>query len=446
MVVVHKPNQKKKEERNKPGLMRRFRNLVLSNSPETISSPTAPDENNDAVNLSESHPYQVKKTIANCRFAYKNDPIVGGLILNNASTANSKFKIVTNNPNIPKIKEAMEHIEKKVIEWNLSEIISQTLIKEMRDGKCFIQKPIVNGTIQLNPLSYDQDKYDFKVINDPVTGQILGYVQKHPKKFDPKGWENKEWDDLNVEEDEEETTSYQAEEVIYPRLFVEDGEGESLVMRLLDTIYDKWTFQGFKIGVAHKTGNFVTVTVGTTNTSNKKVQKSFIDTLLDIFKNPVKKSAGVIPEGVEVQQLGNNALPAIPDYMEDIYKELYLGLQTPYGVFDAKGSTMASLKAVTDDETGFAVFIEYLRDNVKTYFEKDLINEELELAGFSECIGHLKITYSLKTNPGDLLTLSDLAELDKKGTGENESDIENKDDSILKTDNTPNEEKVEAEV
>ena len=410
MVVVHKTNPKKKD---KPGLMRRFRNLILSNSQESISDATKVDDNNEAVDLSESHPYQVKKTIANCRFAYDNDPVIGGLILNNASTANSKFRIATDEPSIKDIEEAMEHINNKVVEWNLDEIITQTLIKEMRDGKCFIQKAIVDGSIQLNPLAYDQDKYDFKIINDMVTGQIIGYVQKHPKPFDPKGWENKEWDDLNLEEDEDTTTSFTAEEIIYPRLFVEDGEGKSLVMRLLDTVYDKWTYQGFKIGVSHKTGNFVKIKVGDSQKSEAKVQDSFVKQLLDIFKNPVKKSAGVIPDGVDVEQIGQNTLPNIPHYMEDIYKELYLGCQTPYGMFDAKGSTEASLKTVTDSETGFGVFIEYLRDNIKTYFQKNLINHELTLKGFEECLNHVKITYSLKEAPS-LLTLNDLKNLDNK--------------------------------
>lgn len=138
--------------------IKQIRNIILDNSQKNVSPATSPDSNKDAIDLADSHPYQVAKTIKNCRYVYNNESIVSALILNNALTANNRFVITTDNKNIPNIDKAIKHIESKIKEWKLDSVMNQALIKGQRDGKCFIQKAVIDGTIKINFLAYDGDR------------------------------------------------------------------------------------------------------------------------------------------------------------------------------------------------------------------------------------------------------------------------------------------------
>ena len=373
---------------------------VLKNHMDNLTPVTKQDTTGTII-LAEDYPNEVQKSIANLRFIYHNDATIRGLIFNNAITANHKFKISIREgyEDVPGIDEARAYIENrcKSNDWNLDEIITQTLTKAQRDRQCFIQIPIVGGQAHINPLKYDGENYDFLMIPDPSTGKIAGYVQKHPMIADFKNWQKMEWDDLvKKAEDVGETTStaFVEEEIIHFSIIKEDGEGEGLLEAILDKIKDKWDYEGFAISVAQKTGAIAIVKIGDMNHEDP-VQRSLVSKLLDVFNNRIKKTAVSIPDGVSVEQMSNSSLPDIPSYRKTVIDEIFLALQTPNGLFDTQGSTFASLKTASDTKTGYGVFLEYIRDLIKANFETKLIDKDLSLQkGFADCVGGIEIRYS----------------------------------------------------
>ncbi len=373
--------------------IKQIRNIILDNSQKNVISATSPDTNADAIDLADSHPYQVAKTIKNCRYAYDNESYVSALILNNALTANNRFVITADDKNIENIDNAIKHIESKIKEWKLDLVMNQSLIKAQRDGKCFIQKAVIDGTIQINFLAYDGEDYDMKIITDPQSGKILGFKQKYPKQENIDNWMNMKFDELKDDSNETEETNFLPHELIYFTILEEDNEGESFLMSLLDEIYDLWTYKGFKISVAHKTGALTLITVGNEGISTDNVPTSFIDSLMNVFKNPVKKQVGAVPYGSDVKTIGTTNLPDLPGYMKEIIDVIFIKLQTPRSTFITESSNRATAEVQTNDDTGYKVFINFLRDILKTHFEGELIDAELELAGYDKAVGHIMIKF-----------------------------------------------------
>ena len=373
--------------------IKQIRNIILDNSQKNVSPATSPDTNKDAIDLADSHPYQVAKTIKNCRYVYNNESIVSALILNNALTANNRFVITTDNKNIPNIDKAIKHIESKIKEWKLDSVMNQALIKGQRDGKCFIQKAVIDGTIKINFLAYDGEDYDMRIITDPKSGEIIGFKQKYPKQENIDNWMNVKFDELIKDTGETDEANFLPKDMIYFTIVEEDNEGESFVMSLLDEIYDLWTYKGFKVSVSHKTGALTLITVGNEDVSTDKVPNSFIDSLMNVFKNPVKNQVGAVPYGADVKTVGTTNLPDLPGYMKDIIDVIFIKLQTPRSVFIGESSNRAIAEVQTNDHTGYKVFINFLRDTLRTHFEGELIDYELELAGFSEAVGHVIINF-----------------------------------------------------
>lgn len=373
---------------------------VLKNAMDNLTPATKKDTIGTVV-LADEYPNEIEKSIANFRFIYYNDLTIQGLIDNNAMTANTKFeiKIKKGYEDVKNIEEARSYIENrcKKKDWNLDKIITQTLIKAQRDGQCFIQVPIVGGQAHLNPLTYDGENYDFMMIPDPETGKVSGYVQKHPEKPDFTGWDKKEWDDLvkiSEEVGDETTTSFIEEEIIHFTIMEEDGEAKRLMDAICDKVPDKWDYEGFMISIAQKTGAVAIVKIGDVNHNNNEARKSFVDTILGVFQGRINKTAVAVPDGVSVEQMTNSTLPDIPSYRKTVIDELYLGLQTPFGMFDTQNSTYASLKEAMNSKTGYGAWMAHLRDLVKEAFEDKLIDKDLSLKSeYAECVGGLEINY-----------------------------------------------------
>lgn len=365
--------------------MVKIEGIYLKNSEvEAITDPSPTQTEGE--DLATRHPPKIKKSIKNYRYAYNNDPTIRGIILNNATTANNKFRIECQDP------KAKAHIEMKVKEWDLDGLMTNTLIKVQRDGFCFIEKGIFNNSIKTRFLAYDGEKYKMKVIRNPNTDDIIGYKQNAPKSVDPKGWEKKSYDDLKEEGDSVDT-NYQANQIIYPRLIEEGGKGESLLAPILENVDDKKTYEKFMRSAAHKAGNLIGITVGDETTSPKDVPKSFINKLLDVFNRPVEKDVAVVPKGVDVSTIGNTSLPDLVSYIKYHRSEIFLALQTPEALFSTESSNRSTAEVQADDETGYKVFIVFLRDFLKKYFEKELIDHELTLQGMTKAVGNCFIMF-----------------------------------------------------
>ena len=94
-----------------------------------------------------------------------------------------------------------------------------------------------------------------------------------------------------------------------------------------------------------------------------------------------------------MKTVGTTNLPDLPGYMKDIIDVIFIKLQTPRSVFIGESSNRAVAEVQTNDDTGYKVFINFLRDTLRTHFEGELIDYELELAGFSEAVGHVIINF-----------------------------------------------------
>lgn len=395
----------------------RIEGIYLKNSEvESISQPE--DTQSTGEDLATRHPPRIKRSIKNYRYAYNNDGTIRGILLNNATTANNQFRIECEDPT------AKAHIEMKVKEWDLDGVMTSTLLRVQRDGFCFIEKGIFDGSIQIRFLPYDGDKYKMKVIKNPKTNQIIGYKQNAPKPVDPQGWEKTKYEDLK-EEGEAIDTNYQAENIIYPILIEEAGRGESLLISILDNVDDKKTFEKFMRSAAHKAGNMIGIKVGDETTSAKDVPKSFINKLLDVFGRPVEKDVAVIPKGVDVSTIGNTSLPELVSYIKHHRNEMFLALQTPESLFSTESSNRATAEVQADDDTGYKVFITFLRDFLKKYFEQQLIDDELQRKGFNKAIGNCFIMFDVEQDveplqPGDKLPDTTTTNIE---TGEDDSGV-----------------------
>lgn len=394
------PKEQQSTDEDTPKI--RVYDIMLENSQDKMTKVTRDDKTSTGEDLKDSHPSKVPKTLANARYVYYNDGTVNGLINNNAITANHKWKIKIRKGFDDKknIEEARTHIENrcKPKDWNLDNVITQSLIKAQRDGKCFINVPVVESSVYLSPLTYDAEKYDMLIVPNTSTGKIEGFVQKSPAKPDYKGWDKSDYNDLSKEADkdgEDTTTPYMADEMIYFTLLEEDNEGESVLFTILDLISDKWDYEGFKISIARNSGSIAVIKVGSDSKSDDKVQQSYITKLLDAFLGRVKKSAVVVGDSVEVQEMKNQQLADIPHYRKDLIDEIYLVLQTPISFFNPNESSYAANKVATDRETGYGVWLEFMRDKVKAKFEGGLFDRELALINdYKDCIGGIEISFA----------------------------------------------------
>lgn len=373
------------------------RNVFVRNSVDAVQNATHiknPRVDRDAKDLADLHPYAVKKTIRNCRYAYNTDGLVQGLILNNTFKANNKWVITFDDNTIGNIEDAKKFIDDKCKEWNLDTRMSEWLIKEQRDGKHFTQKIYADGTIKLEELAYDGELYDFEIIRDLKTGEILGYKQKYWTTGDVKDWKSQDFDSIRNLPKYKEEVNFEPDEIIYGTLFEEDGEGMSLIMPILDDIADKWSFEQYKKSVAHKTGNLAVMTVGNQDVFTDSTDESFLNTALDNLHNREERDTLVIPYGTSVETLGGNYnLPDLNSYIDKTLSNIYIQLQTPQTLFASDSSNRSTIEVQTDSDTGFAVYLEYMRDNLRNTVD-ELIDDELSLHDeFKDCVGHVHLTF-----------------------------------------------------
>lgn len=380
------------------GFMNNLKNIVLRNSQKAISKTNWSFRNDkidrEAVNFEDAHPYKIKKTVKNCRYAYNNNGLVHGLLLNNTIKAVNKWKITYDDDSINNIKDAQKHIVEKCKpdEWDLDKRMSEWLIKAMRDGIFFTHKIKQDGTIQLNELAYDGDKFDWLCIRDNRTGKIKGYKQKYYQTDNPN-WKSRKFSDLENLYEIKKEENFEPDELIVGKLFEEDGIGQSLLMPILDDINTVMDYEQYKKSVAHKTGNVALVTVGSDDVHTEAIPVSFVEDVLKELDDRENKDSILIPYGVDVETLGGNYnLPDLNSYINKAQENIYIQLQTPQTLFSSDSSNRSSITVQTDEDTGFQVFLEYLRDFLVTIVN-ELINEELELNGYGQCKDHIHLTF-----------------------------------------------------
>lgn len=330
----------------------------------------------DGVDLVETTPFKVKRTIINCRNASK-DPQVKGILTDTITKTNNDFEIVS------KDKKAQAYIEERCKEWDLSQLIDDMLYKGMVDGEAFLNVWVEDNKVQFRWLAFDGKKYRIKKIYDDKGQKVIGYAQVtyHNKKSN-KRWQHKKFDEL-VDDEEAYDVKFEPDEIINIQYMAEDGKGRSLVMDVLDDVYYKRILKELMPTAVYKNSTLVKVTMGNELQQGKRLTKKDRKFVEDIVSNYHKKGTIILPYGIDAEVMKGGKLPDIPSYLKYYEKCIFVGLNTPEAVFTSESSNRATADIQLDSPTsGRVLFLQSNQEWVKKYIENRLFRRELDLNGY----------------------------------------------------------------
>ncbi len=343
---------------------------------------------------------RVNRTIENAREAMEIDPTVFSSILSMTIVTNSEFKIVGDEDADD---NAIEHIKEKIkpINWDLSALMDETLIKSMVDSKCFIrtwpnqENP---NTLDVDMLAYDEKDYNFIELVNPYTGELLGYKQKATIYPVPDNWETQSFETLADREAKEDEANFMPEAVIQPKFLERDGKADSLVFKALDYVDIKREIENMIPPMVRRASLSLGIQVGDKDadlgiTSEEEAQQA-VDNASTTFKEKEKKDVIAYMFGMKPEMIGNGQMPNIIPILNYVKQEIRSALLTPDSRFESASSNRAVAEEQLSGSMGQVNTIEYLQSWLKKYFEYQLINRELQLAGFQNDIGkvHIKFT------------------------------------------------------
>lgn len=321
-------------------------------------------------------PPKIKPTIKNRRKAYS-FPTVYGIINNLIMKCISSYNISGEN------QEAVDHILEVEELWNLRNLMYECLQKNFVDGEVFYEIIEVDGHINLRLLAFDGEKSLIKKIYDD-NAQLIGYKQLVVRKEALKKWKGVEFWETYQEEDVV-TVDFEPDEISSPCLIQIDGVGQSIVKNVIDIAYEIEALTRMMPLIVHKSANILVATLGNKDRKETKIDKKARDSVADQVSNVHKKGVVVVPYGIELDQVGNPVLPKIEEYIKSLKAMLYEGLMTPESLYSSESSNRSTAQVqLTDKSTGHVLFIEFCQQFLKSWIERDLINPELERAGFNK--------------------------------------------------------------
>ena len=343
---------------------------------------------------------RVNRTIENAREAMEIDPTVFSSIISMATITNSDFNIVGDEDTN---EDAIEHIKEKIkpVNWDLSSLMDEALIKGMVDSKCFIrtwpnqENP---NTLDVDILAYDENDYNFLEIIDPYTGELLGYKQKATIYPIPKNWEKEDFDSIVEIEPEEEEANFPPDAVIQPKFLERDGKADSLVFKALDYVDIKREIENMIPPMVRRSTLSLGIQIGDKDAdlgiSNQAEAQDAVDNAATTFTEKEKKDVIAYMFGMKPEMIGNGQIPDIIPVLDYLKQEIRQSLLTPDSRFESASSNRAVAEEQLSGSMGQVNTIEYLQSWLKKYFEYQLINRELQLAGFQNDIGkvHIKFT------------------------------------------------------
>lgn len=365
--------------------VRRFDNAE-ANAIERVGEYDKNDDltGGDGVDLVDSTPFKVNRTIINCRNASK-DPQVKGILADNITKTNNDFEIESEN------KEAQKYIEERCKEWDISQLIDDMLLKGMRDGEAFLNIWVEDNKVQFRWLAYDGKKFRIKKLYDEKGHKVIGYAQVtyHNKKSN-NGWLSRKFDEL-VEDEEAYEVKFLPEEIINIQYMAEDGTGRSLVMDILDDVYYKRVLKELMPNAVYKNSTLVKVTMGNEMQQGKRLTRKDRMFVEDIVSNYHNKGTVVFPYGIDAEVLKGGTLPDIPSYLKYYESCIYVGLNTPEAIFKSESSNRATADIQLDSpHSGRVLFLQANQEWVKKYIENRLFRLELDLNGFEGVEVNLK--------------------------------------------------------
>ena len=346
-------------------------NKVFNVGKDDISAIQDP-RSRDWVELAPRH---IKPTIKNCRRAAKT-PTVYGILNNLILKTISSFTIDGTN------QDAIEHIIDRDEEWNLKNLAYEVLWKNLVDGECFYEYIIEDRSVRLRGLAFDGEKYLIKKLYDP-NAELMGYMQWVLQDSKLKDWKNKEYWQI-MQSKEQKTVSFMPDEVCNP-IFIEiDGVGQSMVKNVIDLAYYLESMNTLMPSIVHKSANVMVATIGNENRKETKIDKEARDDIAQDLSNYHSKGVITVPYGISLDVVGDNVLPNIQNYINNLKSQIFIGLCSPESIYSSESSNRSTAQVQMDSKTGYMLLIELLQEFLKRFIEKDLIDKELELNNFEK--------------------------------------------------------------
>jgi len=369
----------------------------------------------------------VERSLANARRAMEIDPTTWSSIISMCIITNTGWNIMGHadeeDEDVSRTREAVKHIREKCKEWGLGSLMWEMDVKACVDGTCLMHK--IEGTRTINNvdfLLYDEYEYDFIEIVNPQTGEIEGYKQKYMRYDPPENWRDETFDSLANPRGVPDEDDFEADEIIMPKLFEQDGEGQSLVYKVLDYVYIKREIEralpiaarraavslGIEVGNKDIQFNFG-ADPGDTSQQKAAKQSQAMATIADNFAEKEKKDLIVYPYGTKPEMIGDGKVAELEGYLDYVKQEIRTALLTPDSRFESESGNRSVAREQMSGSLGQVTVIEYLREFNKYYLEKFLFDHELRLHGFEDQVGRVFIKYK-ELDLDDELVLAQIAE------------------------------------
>lgn len=340
-------------------------------------------------------PPKITPSIKNCRKA-SHFPTVSGIINNLIMKTISSMVITSDTDN----QDAINHILEMDKKWNLKSLMYECLWRNIVDGEIFYEKTFIDGHCGLRTLAFDGEKNLIKKVYDE-NSQLIGYKQLVVKKSALNDWKGMEfWE--TYQDYQVITKTFDSFEISNPILINIDGVGQSLVRNIIDIAYEINSLTSMMAKIVHKSANVMVATIGNSDRSEQDMNKETRDYVADQISNPHEKGVIVVPYGIELRLVGSDVLPKIEEYIKSLKSLLFEGLITPESLYSSESSNRSTAEVqLTDNSTGHVLFIEYCQEFIKSWLERDLINEELVNANYAEgdaCISFMTGNSNLDNN------------------------------------------------
>ena len=266
--------------------------LVLRNAEKNAIEEAGQDTSETVkhgIDLVDTVPFKVNRSIKNCRFASR-DPQVKGILTDNITKSNNDWYLDGD-------AKAVKYLEERCKDWDLTQLIDDMLWKGMVDGEFFLNKWTEENKVYFRFLAFDAENYRIKRVYDEYS-RVIGFKQLTLRNANTnKGWLAKKFEELE-EYLEEITVSYQPGEIINGKYLERNGKGQSIVMDILEDVYYKRVMKEQLPITVHKNANLVKVTMGNDEITSKRLTDDDRKDVENVVSNYHTKGALILDENL----------------------------------------------------------------------------------------------------------------------------------------------------
>lgn len=372
-----------------------------------------------SVNWNEKLPRLVIPSIKNLRNCVEDTEIVNGIIEDLVIKSISGWVVEGDN------EAAKKYIVKELERLDMMNILHEIARNNMIDGAMYYNKVVQGGKLYLRELAFDGDNYRIKEIYDDLTGsEVIGYKQIVKKnKNTNRDWQKREFRDLS-EDLEEVEYDFLPKDVLATHFFTRHGKHKGMVENVLDEAYMLKLLLRMMPQIVYKQTNTMILRKDKDQVGIIHIAKRAILKAVNALTNYHKKGVIYLPEGLTLEMIGDTNLPKIQNYVEELKKNIFIGLSTPPSVFDGSSSNRSTAVVQLDSEkSGRVLFQQYLQNKLYVVAQI-IINWLLELGNFpQDCVW---INFNPTTDDdGNIMTENNTVSTSKPGDGLDLTNIEN---------------------